>query len=73
MVVELQNESGDSLEVVGSPIKMEGHEMPMGYPPALSENLLDCLGGLLDMPESEIAALMEAGVLLAPNNVKDGA
>ena len=58
---------GRNLEMIGSPMKLEGVDMPLGAPPPLSWNAVEILSDLLDMDSAEIRSLQEAGALLLPS------
>ncbi|KPF89815.1 carnitine dehydratase [Novosphingobium sp. AAP83] len=62
---------GRNFEMIGSPMKLEGVDMPLDAPPPLSCNAMEILSGLLGLDSAEIGALQEAGALLLPHAVKE--
>jgi crotonobetainyl-CoA:carnitine CoA-transferase CaiB-like acyl-CoA transferase len=66
MVASLRDEAGDSIEVVGNPIKFSGEtEAPATYPPRLGADADHVLRAWLDMASGDIQALAESGALTA--------
>ena len=66
MIVEIDDGSGRTIEVVGSPIRMgPGVPAPARYPPALGQDGAGVLADWLGMEGAEIEALVETGVLTA--------
>ena len=64
MIVEIDDGSGRTIEVVGSPIRMgPGVPAPASYPPALGRDGAEVLTDWLGMEGAEIEALVETGVL----------
>ena len=64
MIVEIDDGSGRTIEVVGSPIRMgPGVPAPARYPPALGRDGAGVLAEWLGMEGAEIEALVETGVL----------
>ncbi|HTK02615.1 MAG TPA: CoA transferase [Bordetella sp.] len=66
MVASLRDEAGDSIEVVGNPIKFSGEaESPATYPPRLGADADHVLRAWLDMAPGDIQALTDSGALTA--------
>jgi crotonobetainyl-CoA:carnitine CoA-transferase CaiB-like acyl-CoA transferase len=66
MVASLRDEAGDSIEVVGNPIKFSGEtESPATYPPRLGADANHVLRAWLDMAPGDIQALTDSGALTA--------
>jgi crotonobetainyl-CoA:carnitine CoA-transferase CaiB-like acyl-CoA transferase len=64
MVVELTDRDGDSIRVVGSPLKFAGRSSRAhAYPHRLGADSADILRELLGMPEDEVARLVREGVV----------
>jgi CoA:oxalate CoA-transferase len=64
MVVELTDGDGDSIKVVGTPLKFEGRSArEHAYPHRLGVDTADILRELLGLPEDEVASLAEEGVV----------
>lgn len=63
MVIRLQDDAGDSVEVVGNPIKVSGFDSSRhSYPPALGHHTYAVLRDLLGLGEQEINELAHDGV-----------
>ncbi len=55
----------DSIEVPRAPMRFSGAKVESPRPaPGLGEHNTEVLGGLLDLSEDKIAALLKAGVLV---------
>ena len=75
MVVTAVDRDGATTRVVGSPIKISGHQpVSPAYIPALGEDTADVLASLLGCESSEIEELAAAGVVaLAPSTSRNEA
>jgi crotonobetainyl-CoA:carnitine CoA-transferase CaiB-like acyl-CoA transferase len=67
MVMPLRDAAGDTIEVVGNPIKFSGEaESPATYPPRLGADAGHVLDTWLKMAPGDVQALAERGVLTNP-------
>jgi CoA:oxalate CoA-transferase len=68
MITTLVGADGETIDVVGNPIKFFGaQELPASYPPALGADAELVLNDWLGMATSEVQALHSAGVLATRN------
>jgi CoA:oxalate CoA-transferase len=64
MVIELASKSGETIRVVGNPIKFAGAAEPEPrYPPALGAHSREVLAEILGLDEAEIADYVNRGVV----------
>jgi len=64
MLVEIANDAGERVELVGNPIKFPGAPVePPTFPPALGQHTRQILARWLNQEGSAVDALMDAGVL----------
>jgi CoA:oxalate CoA-transferase len=64
MVVELTDDDGDLIKVVGSPLKFEGRSSrEHAYPHRLGADTADILREFLGLPEDEVTSLANEGVV----------
>ena len=64
MIVEIDDGSGRTIEVVGSPIRMgAGVPAPAAYPPALGADGADVLADWLGLGTTQVETLTERGIL----------
>ena len=64
MIAALQSDSGDSVEVVGNPIKFMGEpEAPASYPPALGADTAAVLTQWLSMDDVQVKDLLQRQVV----------
>jgi len=64
MVVDLTDRDGDTIKVVGSPLKFDGRSSHAhAYPHRLGADTADILRELLGLPEDEVASLARQGVI----------
>ncbi len=64
MVLELTNDKGERVRVVGNPLKFSGaKDAAHFYPPALGEHSRSVLGAVLGLGEEEISGYLDDGVI----------
>lgn len=64
MITRLTSEAGESIEVVGNPVKFAGTASPAAsYPPRLGENTKDVLNDWLGIDADEVLSLHTSGAL----------
>jgi len=62
--VDLTDRDGDTIKVVGSPLKFDGRSSHAhAYPHRLGADTADILRELLGLPEDEVASLARQGVI----------
>jgi crotonobetainyl-CoA:carnitine CoA-transferase CaiB-like acyl-CoA transferase len=67
MVLEMSSAAGETIRVVGNPIKFAGAAEPTPhYPPPLGANGREILAGMLGMEAAEIADYVNRGILKEP-------
>ena len=63
VIMEVEDKRAGGIHVTGRIIKFSRSGMPVGRAPEIGEHTGELLGGLLNMPDDEIAALREQGVV----------
>lgn len=71
MIIQLTKENGNSIEVVGNPIKFLGVTAePETYPPALGADAFEVLNKWLGLDDAKITELMDSNALLREEHVR---
>lgn len=63
MVVTAVHADGRSVELLGSPLKFDGVQLPMAFPPTLSQDADSCLRDVLSMNQQQIQQLAANGAI----------
>ena len=63
VIVEVEDKRAGAIHVTGRVIKFTRSGMPVGIAPEIGEHTGEILSGILDMPEDEISALRQQGVV----------
>ena len=63
VIVEVEDKRAGAIHVTGRVIKFNRSGMPVGIAPEIGEHTGEILSGILDMPEDEISALRQQGVV----------